>query len=114
MPQTSMSCVSRSPLSLSNRSTFFHPSFIACVLGEASLAVFDIHGQMQFNLGISFPNFMSGCFKNVPVFLLGHPTLLLSLVFFLFQLNLLRKSLFIHTILPAFLPNFLFIGMEVS
>jgi len=83
-----------------------------CVLIDAVLVVFDIHSQIQFQLGLSFPNFITGCLDKVSAFL---PFLCFHPLYASFLcLNLAGSSLFIHTDLLAFLPDFVFVGMEIS
>lgn len=93
------------------------PSFFYCLWSCRSRSCCHcIHGQIQFHLGISFPNFIPGCLKNIPAFLLGLKAPKLSFVpcVLPFYLSLFRSSLLIHTIFLVFLPNFMVIGLVVS
>lgn len=100
--------VTRFPMSFRSGSTFFLV-FLVSVLTGAFLVIFDLYGQIQFCLGFNFSNLISVFLDSDSVWLSDY---LHCLCVSLLCWSLAWISLFIHTGLLEFLPDFLFIGIR--
>ena len=76
-----------------------------------------LHQQIQFLVGLTFPNPIPACLASVSVFLIGHLLLLLSLLHFFFTFDFCQEH-FIHTcktpVTCAWLPLCWRVGRDYS
>lgn len=80
---------------------------LSFIRGASLLVIFHIPYQVQFHLCLSFPDPISTCPDNIPIFLQGHTFMFHCLHISFLYLSLMNRSLLSHTVLLPPLLDFM-------